>query len=194
MRHRKRGRILGRSSSHRKAMMENMAASLLLTERDADEFDPNTPKVRGRIITTLHKAKEVRPLIERCITIARKSLVAKAAAEEFATKAKRGSEEWKVWRTSDKWKKWNAAIAPEVTARRRVFQVLRDKVAVRILFEKIAPRFESRPGGYTRIMRLATPRLGDAGERAILEFVGVRDRKTERSVRPAFDAEKATVS
>lgn len=194
MRHRKRGRILGRSSSHRQAMLENMAASLLLTEREADEFDPNTPKVRGRIVTTLHKAKEVRPLIERCITIARKSLVARAAAEQFATKAKRGSVEWKAWRTSDQWKKWNAAIAPDVNARRRVFQVLRDKVAVKILFEKVAPRFESRPGGYTRIMRLATPRLGDAGVRAILEFVGVRDRKPERSVRPAIDSGKSTTA
>ena len=53
-----------------------------------------------------------------------------------------------------------------------MIQLLGDKHAARILFEKIAPRFTDRPGGYTRILKLATPRLGDAGPRAILEFVG----------------------
>ena len=51
-------------------------------------------------------------------------------------------------------------------------QLLGDKKAARILFERIAPRFVDRPGGYTRILKLATPRLGDAGPRAMLEFVG----------------------
>jgi len=196
MRHRKRGRTLGRSSSHRKAMLQNMVASLLLTERETDEFDPNAPKVRGRIVTTLHKAKEVRPLVERCITIARKSMGARAAAAPFATTAKRGSDAWKAWRTSDQWKKWNAAIAPDVAARRRVFQILRDKAAVSILFSTVAPRFADRPGGYTRILRLATPRLGDAGPRAILEFVGVHDRsrRPARAPRPEFESEKRTVA
>lgn len=68
MRHRKRGRVLGRNSSHRKALLKNLATRLILTERDA-ELDDNKPKVRGRIITTLQKAKEVRPLVEKCITI-----------------------------------------------------------------------------------------------------------------------------
>ncbi len=78
MRHRKRGRHLGRSSSHRRAMLRNLASSLILTERDA-EFDPNPPKVKGRITTTLQKAKEVRPLVEKCITIARRSLEARGS-------------------------------------------------------------------------------------------------------------------
>ena len=63
-------------------------------------------------------------------------------------------------------------MAPAVTARRRVVQLLGDKKAARVVFEQIAPRFVDRPGGYTRILKLATPRLGDAGPRAILEFVG----------------------
>ena len=46
------------------------------------------------------------------------------------------------------------------------------KQAVSVLFEEVAPRFADRDGGYTRILRLAKPRLGDAGTRAILEFVG----------------------
>ena len=63
-------------------------------------------------------------------------------------------------------------MAPVVKARRRVVQLLGDKRAARLVFEVIAPRFADRPGGYTRILKLATPRLGDAGQRAILEFVG----------------------
>ena len=74
-----------------------------------------------------------------------------------------------------------------MAARRRAIQLLGDKQAVSILFDDIAPRFEDRDGGYTRILRLAQPRLGDAGTRAILEFVGQNDRITERSQKPAFD-------
>ena len=81
MRHRKRGRVLGRSPSHRKAMLKNLASALFLTERDA-EFDNNEPKVKGRVVTTLHKAKEVRPLVEKCITLARKSLVHEEKARQ----------------------------------------------------------------------------------------------------------------
>ena len=78
-----------------------------------------------------------------------------------------------------------------VVARRRALELLGDKQAVRILFETIAPRFSDRPGGYTRIVRLAKPRLGDNGTRAVLEFVGVRDRVIERSPAPQFEgAEK----
>ena len=69
--------------------------------------------------------------------------------------------------------------------------MLGDKQAVRILFADVAPRFIGRPGGYTRVLRLAKPRLGDNGTRAILEFVGVRDRVTERAPRPAFEARPA---
>jgi large subunit ribosomal protein L17 len=163
-----------------------LASSLFLTERDA-ELDENEPKVKGRIVTTISKAKEVRPLVEKCITIARRSLASQRDAEEFATTAERGSDEWRAWREGDQWQQWNQAIAPAVAARRRAIQLLGDKQAVSILFDDIAPRFEDRDGGYTRILRLAQPRLGDAGTRAILEFVGQNDRVTERSQKPAFD-------
>jgi large subunit ribosomal protein L17 len=193
MRHRKRGRHLGRSPSHRKAMLRNLASSIFLTERDA-EFEDNAPQVRGRVVTTLPKAKEVRPLVEKCITIARRSLAAREAASEFATDANRGSEEWKAWRSSDRWQQWNQAIAPEVTARRRALRLLGDKQAVRILFDDIAPRFADRDGGYTRILKLARPRLGDAGAQAILEFVGVHDRVVQRSEKPSFADEEDTTT
>ncbi|MEY2613000.1 MAG: ribosomal protein, partial [Planctomycetota bacterium] len=55
------------------------------------------------------------------------------------------------------------------------------------LFDTIAPRFMDRPGGYTRIMRLAKPRVGDAGTRAILEFVGKNDRVKEEAQKPSFE-------
>ncbi len=186
MRHRRKGRKLGRNPKHQRALLRSLTNALFLTERDA-EFDDNKPKVKGRIITTLSKAKEVRPLVEKCVTIARRSLTAEQAASEHNTSAERGSQEWKSWRASDNWRAWNQAIAPVLAARRRCLQLLGNKEAVGILFDEIAPRFEDRPGGYTRIVRLAQPRLGDAGTRAILEFVGVRDRVVQRSERPAFE-------
>ncbi len=187
MRHRNRGRKLGRNPSHQRALLKNLASALFLTERETDEYDVNPPKVKGRIVTTLPKAKEVRPLVEKCITIARRSLSARQEASEYATDAERNSEEWRSWRTSDRWRQWNQAIAPEVAARRRAYQLLGDKAAVKILFEEIAPRFADRPGGYTRVLKLAKPRLGDAGARAILEFVGVRDREKIESEAPSFE-------
>jgi len=190
MRHRRRGRKLGRNPKHQRALLRSLASAIFLTERDA-EYDDNKPKVKGRIVTTISKAKEVRPLVEKCVTIACRGLSAEEAASEFATDADRGSDEWKLWRAGEKWRDWNAAIAPTVAARRRCLQLLGNKEAVRILFDTVAPRFTDRPGGYTRVLRLAKPRLGDAGTRAILEFVGVRDRVVERSQRPTFEAEPA---
>jgi large subunit ribosomal protein L17 len=187
MRHRRKGRTLGRNPAHQRALLKNLASSLFLTERDAED-DDNKPKVKGRIITTVEKAKEVRPLVERCITIARNALPAQQEAEKLGTTAARNTEAWKTWRKSKKYAEWNQAIAPLVVARRRALRLLGDKQAVRILFAEVAPRFVDRNGGYTRVLRLAKPRLGDAGTRAILEFVGVRDRVSQRAVRPTFEA------
>lgn len=172
MRHRRKGRVLGRSPSHQRALLRNLASALMLTERDAEAGEVGAPKVAGRIITTVAKAKEVRPLVERCITIAKRGLVSLEQARAFGTTADRDSAEWKKWRTSGQWSQWAKAVSPAVAARRRVVQLLGDKQAARIVFEKIAPRYVDRPGGYTRILKLATPRLGDAGPRALLEFVG----------------------
>lgn len=186
MRHRHRGRKLGRNPKHQRALLRSLASALLLTERDA-ELDANQPKVKGRIITTIAKAKEVRPLVEKCITLACRAQAADETAEQFGTDADRGSDAWNAWRTSDRWHQWNAAIAPVLAARRRCLRLLGDKQAVRVLFDEIAPRFVDRSGGYTRIVRLASPRLGDGGTRAILELVGVRDRVIERSTKPTFE-------
>ena len=187
MRHRRKGRVLGRSPSHQRALLRSLASALFLTERPTDELDPNAPKVKGRIITTLEKAKEVRPLVEKSITLACRSNAVRKEAEQFGTTAERNTEAWKTWRKSDSWKKWAKAVAPAVDMRRRVLVMLGDKKAVKVLFENVAPRFSDRNGGYTRIMRLAKPRLGDSGTRAVLEFVGVRDRKAAKAQAPAFE-------
>lgn len=190
MRHRNRGRKLGRNPNHQRALLRNLASALILTERDAED-DSNKPKVKGRIVTTLQKAKEVRPLVERCVTIACRALPDLEQAQSLEPQAARHTEKWRAWRESQQWRDWNEAMAPVVAARRRLLQLLGDKKAVRILFDEIAPRFLDRDGGYTRILHLAKPRLGDAGARAILEFVGVRDRVHKKAPKPSFEPEPA---
>lgn len=191
MRHRMKGRRLGRNSSHRKALFKNMATSLILTVRP-DEDEAGAPKVAGRIVTTVAKAKELRPKVEKLITMARRARVHEQQAEEFATSAERGSDAWKNWREGDQWQKWVNAKSPAVAMRRRAFAVLRSKEAVDILFAELAERFENRDGGYTRIVRLPTRRLGDGGQKAILEFTGERDRpKSSRARAPVVKQEAA---
>ena len=175
MRHRMRGRKLGRNASHRKAMFRNMAVSLIKTVR-IDEEAENAPKVSGRITTTVQKAKELRPFIEKLITVAKKAQPHIENAAQYATSAEKNSSEWKTWRESEQWNQWNQALAPALSYRRRAFAELRDNEAVDILFNELAERFAERNGGYTRVVRLATVRLGDAGAQAIIEFVGERDR------------------
>jgi len=199
MRHRRKGRKLGRNPNHQRALLRSLASNLLLTERDPEDLRflalESQPKVAGRIITTISKAKEVRPLIEKCVTIAKRSLPALEAAAQFGTTAARGSDAYKAWRASDKWKSWVAAMSPVIAARRRCLVLLGDKLAVAVLFERVAPRYVDRPGGYTRILRLANPRLGDAGTRAILEFVGnERDRVAKKSQKPSFETEEAAAN
>ncbi len=193
MRHRNRGRKLSRTGSHRRAMFRNMAASLLHTLRPEADAD-NKPKVPGRIVTTVAKAKELRPVVEKLVTLAKKALPHQEAAELLATKAERNSSEWKTWRQSDGWQQWAKAIAPAIKYRRMAFDILRDKEAVDILFADLAPRFRDRPGGYTRIVEVADRRLGDSGRQALIEFVGERDRvKSRRAPVVVADSTPAAV-
>jgi large subunit ribosomal protein L17 len=183
MRHRRKGRVLGRSPAHQRALLKNLASAIFLTEQDYDADDRQKPKTPGRIVTTLPKAKEVRPLVERCITLAKRSQAAVEAARPFGPPTDpdgdvvaRTSAEYRNWRSSPDWNKWAQAIAPHVEARRRVATLLGDKQAMKLCFDIVAPRYTSRPGGYTRILKLAKPRLGDAGVRAILAFVGAEEK------------------
>lgn len=125
MRHRVGHRKLGRVTEHRISLLRNQAQALLLHER---------------IETTVPKARELRPFVERLITIAKRGV-----------------------------KSGDAIKA--VNARRLVSQDLADRKVVSKLFDTIAPRFETRPGGYTRLLKLGI-RKGDAAEVAQLELVG----------------------
>ena len=128
-------------------------------------------------------------MIEKLITSARKALKISESAAQYGTQAERGSDEWKAWRDSENGRNWVKANAPALALRRRAFADLRDETAVDILFTDLARKFETRPGGYTRIVRLAKVRLGDAGERALIEFVGENDRvKSRKRTAPVVEA------
>ena len=78
-----------------------------------------------------------------------------------------------------------------LSARRRALQLLHNKKAVRKLFDEIAPRYEDREGGYTRILRLGTVRVGDAAAQVIFELVGAAE---EVAVKPAVAIEEPAQS
>ena len=140
MRHGYANRKLGRTSSHRNAMFRNQLASLIQSER---------------IITTLPKAKELRPIAEKLITLAKND---------------------------------------SVHARRQAARQVPDDGLIAKLFDTLGPRFSTRPGGYTRIMKLGA-RRGDSAEMAILELVertpGSDDAKNTETPAPKKGAKKA---
>ena len=116
MRHLKKGRSLHRDSSHRKAMLRNLAVSVLTHER---------------VRTTEAKAKEARRLVDRIIT----------------------------------WGKRGDLHARRLTARQ-----VGSRTVVKRVFDELAPRYENRPGGYTRILKLGY-RQGDNAPMVLLELV-----------------------
>ena len=141
MRHRVSHRKLGRVTEHRIAMLRNQAEALLLHER---------------LETTVPKAKELRPFVERIITIAKRGIAA------------------------------GDANGKGLHARRLVLRDIPNRDVVGKLFDTIAPRFETRPGGYTRILRVGF-RRGDSAEIAQIELVG-------SEYNPNAEAEKTTAA
>lgn len=141
MRHRVSHRKLGRVTAHRIAMLRNQAQALLRFER---------------LETTVPRAKELRPFVERIITIAKRGLA--------------GGD----------------GNGRSLHARRLVLRDIHDREVVGKLFDTIAPRFESRPGGYTRILRIGY-RRGDSAEVAQIELVG-------SEYNPNLEAERAAAA
>jgi large subunit ribosomal protein L17 len=117
MRHGKKINHLGRTASHRSALLSNMASSLILNKR---------------ITTTVAKAKALRKYVEPLLT----------KSKEDTTHS-----------------------------RRTVFSYLQNKESVQTLFGEVASKIADRPGGYTRIIKLADTRLGDNAEMALIELV-----------------------
>jgi large subunit ribosomal protein L17 len=127
---------LGRVTEHRIAMLRNQATALLRYEH---------------LTTTVPRAKELRPFVERLITIAKRGV---AGSRKSPSQGAAG-----------------AANGHLLTARRLVMHDLQDRDVVGKLFDTIAPRFASRPGGYTRLLRVGY-RRGDSAEIAHVELIG----------------------
>ena len=151
MRHLKAHRKLGRSSEHRVSMLRNLATSLI-NARDE------------RIITTLPKAKELRPFVERVITLSRRAASLEGNGSEAAiVHLKRQAAAY--------FHAGNYQRA-ENTGRRGTTRPPRTAgvAAVRRLFDELGERFKDRPGGYTRIIKLGR-RAGDGAALAIIELL-----------------------
>src|SRR4051812_41019672 len=143
MRHRAKGRQLSRTSSHRRALLNNMATSL---------FE------HGRGITTEAKAKELRPFAEKLITLARRGDL--HARRLVGRKIKdRGKPSRPV-----------SGVGPRLHARRLVERKIKVRETLSRLFSEIGPRFAARPGGYTRILKLGH-REGDGADIARIELL-----------------------
>ena len=136
MRHRMQGRKLGRPTDHRLAMLANLAGSLIKHEQ---------------ITTTLPKAKELRSVVDKLITL-----------------GKRG----------------------DLHARRQALAFLPEDATVSKLFATLGPRYASRKGGYTRVLK-AGFRHGDSAPRAVIELVDRDTTVKGAEDRARSEAEKA---
>ncbi|HSZ55018.1 MAG TPA: 50S ribosomal protein L17 [Tepidisphaeraceae bacterium] len=143
MRHRLRGRQLSRDMEHRKALRRNLIQSL---------FE------NGKIRTTLPKAKEVRALAEKMITIAR---------EGSLNSRRRVISMLQDRRLVDKEQEFTG------------------QTVIQKLFKEIAPRFADRQGGYTRIIKLSDYRIGDGGSLVILQLLTEESKPTGTARRSA---------
>lgn len=157
MRHQRRINHLGRTAAHRKAMLSNMACSLIKHKR---------------ISTTLAKAKELRKFVEPLVTKTKGTSLGMVAVNHLETVRTENGKETKRTTVQKE--------AFKVAALRTVFSYLHDKHAVKELFTVIRPRIEERPGGYTRILKTGF-RQGDNAEMCIIEFVDFNETYTQNT-------------
>ena len=152
MRHLKAHRKLGRTSEHRHSMLRNLATSLINSREE-------------RIVTTLPKAKELRPFVERAITLSRRARsLSGDGSDAQALHLRRQAAGF--------FHAGNTAVS-EITGKRGQLRPERTAgvAALKRLFTELGDRYRDRPGGYTRILRLGH-REGDRAELAIIELVG----------------------
>jgi large subunit ribosomal protein L17 len=148
MRHLKAHRKLGRTSEHRHSMLRNLATSLI---NSRDE----------RIVTTLPKAKELRPFVERAITLSRRARLLDDDTRALHLRRQAAGFFHAGNTTVASLTGKRGQLRPERTA---------GVAALRRLFNELGERYKDRPGGYTRILKLGH-RDGDAAELAIIELV-----------------------
>src|SRR5207249_6485657 len=162
MRHLKAHRKLGRPAEHRISMLRNLATTLINSHDD-------------RIVTTLPKAKELRPFIEKAITLSRRA----------ASLEGNGSEATGVHLRRQAASFFHAGNHGRATTTRRG-QIPPPRSAgvsaLHRLFDELGERFKDRPGGYTRIIKMGR-RSGDGAELAIIELVDNAREKEAQTVR-----------
>jgi large subunit ribosomal protein L17 len=204
MRHRKAGFKLNRTAAHRQAMLRNMAASL---------FE------HGQITTTLPKAKALVPFVEKIITRARRNDLQARRRVESMLGGDRNAFAWTymaknisdadreaIEEKRDFVEGFFDIPESESVERNRYGELRKAPKLIKHIFENVAPRFEDRPGGYTRIIKLGRHRLGDAAELVVVQFVGneegseiggnpsTRRRKADRRTAYAAKLRKAKVA
>ncbi len=166
MRHKRAFRKLGRTTSHRKALRRNMAQSL---------FE------HGQITTTLEKAKELRPFAERLITLAKKARAGELGArrrihhlmgERFFIPAEHQEEYNDMSDTERRAARQSRSGRRHRTGDPKGSLAFTTRAVSHRLIQDIAERYADRPGGYTRLVRLSSTRLGDQGAQAVLQLVG----------------------
>lgn len=163
MRHLKAHRKLGRTTEHRISMLRNLATSLINSRED-------------RIVTTLPKAKELRPFVEKAITLSRRAASLEGNMAEVGGLHLR--RQAAAFFHSGNYRRALATRRGQTPPPRTA-----GVAAVRRLFDELGERFKDRPGGYTRIIKMGR-RTGDGAELAIIELVdNAREKEAQTSAR-----------
>jgi large subunit ribosomal protein L17 len=161
---------LGRTTAHRASTLRNLAAGL---------FE------HGQIVTTIPRAKAVQPLVEKIITAAksgslasRRAIIAKLGGDrqafEWLFLAKKPTEQETefVNKMREQHSQFFELPASSEVERNRYGELRKAPKLVKHIFDRVAPKFADRAGGYTRIVKLGRHRIGDAGELCLLQLVG----------------------
>ncbi len=163
MRHLKAHRKLGRTTEHRISMLRNLATSLINSRED-------------RIVTTLPKAKELRPFVEKVITLSRRAASLEGDTSEVGGLHLR--RQAAAFFHAGNYRRATSSRRGQTPPPRTA-----GVAAIRRLFDELGERFKDRPGGYTRIIKMGR-RTGDGAELAIIELVdNPREKEAQAAAR-----------